>query len=254
MKVISFSINGKMAHFRKYYSNSTSLSYIIPPVTTIKGIIAGLLGFERDSYYELFSNDKCKVGIVVEKPIKKITQTMNMLKVENLNDLNGAGKNRTQNNMEYIIPKDIRNEIISYKIIFYHIDDKIMEELENCVCTKYKHYYSKGISLALGSAQCIGWINNGKSFTVKEMLSEDDPIDIYSAIVIEKVNRIELKNMHNLSIVKEETITEFNKERYITVDSKKNILVNTTEYPITVKLKAGTKYYRSEDKNIVFLE
>ena len=243
-----------MAHFRKYYSNSTSLSYIIPPVTTIKGIIAGLLGFERDRYYELLSNDNCKVGIIVEKPIKKITQTMNMLKVESLNDLNGAGKNRTQNNMEYIIPKDIRNEIISYNIIFYHIDDKIMEGLEHCVCSKYKHYHSKGISLALGSAQCIGWISNGKIFNIKEMLSGDELIDIHSAIIIDKINKIELKNMYNLSIVKEETITEFNKDRYITVDSKKNILVNTTEYPITVKLKAGTQYYKLEEKNIVFLE
>jgi len=254
MEVISFTVNGKMAHFRKYYSNSTSLSYLIPPVTTIKGIIAGLLGFERDSYYELFSNDKCKVGISVEKPIKKITQTMNMLMVKKLDDLNGSANYRTQNNMEYIIPKDVRNETISYKIVFYHNDDKIMEELESCVCTKCNHYYSKGISLALGAAQCLGWISDGKSFVVTETSSEGEPIDLYSAIGIDKIKKIELNNIKYLSIMKEETITEFDKNRYITTDSKKDIFVNITEYPITVRLKAGTKYYKLEDKKMVFLE
>lgn len=254
MKVISFTINGKMAHFRKYYSNSTSLSYLIPPVTTIKGIIAGLLGFDRDSYYGLFSNDKCKVGISVEKPIKKIAQTMNMLKVEKLDDLNGAGKNRTQNNMEYIIPRNIRNGIVSYRIIFYHIDDSIMEKLGDCVCNKYNCYFSNGISLALGSAQCLGWMSDGKLFNVEEMLSEDESIELYSAIVIEKINKIELNNIKYLSIVKEETTTEFDNNRYITTDSKKDILANITEHPITVRLRIGTKYYKFEDKNMVFLE
>lgn len=44
MKALTFCINGKMAHFRKYYSNSSVLSYLLPPVTTVKGILAGLLG------------------------------------------------------------------------------------------------------------------------------------------------------------------------------------------------------------------
>ena len=151
MKIVSFCINGKFAHFRKYYSNSTSLSHIIPPVITVKGIIAGLLGYERNSYYELLANDKCKVAICCESKIKKITQTVNLLKVENKDDFMGSGKNRTQNSMEFVIPSNIRDGYISYKILFSHIDDSIMERLSDCVCTSVAGtYQSKGISVALG--------------------------------------------------------------------------------------------------------
>ncbi|HBM79479.1 MAG TPA: CRISPR-associated protein Cas5, partial [Clostridiaceae bacterium] len=59
MQVISLHFKGKMAHFRKYYSNSSALSYFIPPRTTIIGIVAGFLGYERDTYYEDFSLENC---------------------------------------------------------------------------------------------------------------------------------------------------------------------------------------------------
>lgn len=253
MKVISFSLNGKMAHFRKYYSNSTALSYMVPPVTTVKGIIAGLLGFERDSYYNLFSNEKCKVSILIKSPIKKITQTMNLLKVESLNDLNGAGKNRTQNNTEFIIPRDIRAGMLSYEIVFWHKDREIMNDLESCVCTGKNHYLSRGISTYLGSAQCLGWINDGRTVEVREIPCGNKVIGISSIIVKDDIEKIEISNMQRLSILKEETFTEFDENRFITQNSKKDIIINTTYEPIWVKLKQGINYYEMEDMNILFV-
>ena len=63
MEILAFNIRGKFAHFRKFYSNSSALSYFIPPRTTIIGLIAGMLGLERDSYYEDFSLDNCDTGV-----------------------------------------------------------------------------------------------------------------------------------------------------------------------------------------------
>ena len=51
MDLLVFDISGKFAHFRKYYTNSSSLTYLVPPRTSIYGLIAGILGLERDSYY-----------------------------------------------------------------------------------------------------------------------------------------------------------------------------------------------------------
>jgi CRISPR-associated protein Cas5h len=253
MKVISFSLNGKMAHFRKYYSNSTALSYFIPPVTTVKGIIAGLIGFERDEYYDLFSNNKCKISIAVEEPIKKITQTMNLLKIEKPNDLNGSGKNRTQNNMEFVVPKNIRNGQISYNITFYHSNNDIMKQLESLICTGNKYYFSSGISFALGSAQCLGWISNGKCVEAKEFLSYGEPVYIYGAIDKEQIKKIELTDSGNLFLAKEETITEFDSNRLITENSKKDIIINLSDAPILVRLKIGANYYDIENKKIFFV-
>ena len=47
MRGVIFDIEGKFAHFRKIYTNSSSLSYLVPPRTTVQGIIAAMLGYER---------------------------------------------------------------------------------------------------------------------------------------------------------------------------------------------------------------
>lgn len=253
MKVISFNLNGKMAHFRKYYSNSTALSYILPPVTTIKGMIAGLLGYERDSYYDLFNNTQCKIAISIEKPVKKITQTMNLLKVESLNDLNGAGKNRTQNNTEFLFPRDIRMDWISYKIIFWHSNEDLMNKLEKCLCNDHEFYRSKGISLALGASQCLGWIENGKISKVSVERSKGQEISIHGAIIKDYIEKIIYCNLHSLSISKEETLTEFDKDRFITADSKKELIVAIGDTPLTVILKKDSNYFTINDKSMMFL-
>ena len=255
MRVISFCLNGKMAHFRKYYSNSTALSHIVPPVTTIKGILAGILGYERDEYYEEFANCKCKVALKIKNPLKKVTQTMNLLKVESLNHLNGAGLNRTQNHTEFIIPKDIRTGNICYEVVFYHKDEKIMKALEEKLCQKSNVYLSEMISIALGSAQCLGWISNGKVVELAEKSSEDNIINIYSAVVVNSIEKISLENNDSVNFFKEETVTEFTANRLITEKSRIDILLNLNDKPLALILKENTKYFlMNNEENIMFLE
>lgn len=255
MKIISFCVNGKFAHFRKYYSNSTSLSHIMPPVTTVKGIIAGLIGYERDSYYELFANDKCKVAICCESEIKKITQTVNLLKVKNRDDFIGAGKDRTQNNMEFVIPGNIRDGYISYRILINHIDDSIMERLSACVCPAVAGtYQSKGISVALGAAQCIGWIDRGEIFECDEVTCTDEAVRLNSAVPVQFISKLEFDGAGGLQVYKEEFFTEFDSDRKITEGSKVEVIFSIGHGVLNVKLKPGTRYCRLDDSNIIFLE
>jgi CRISPR-associated protein Cas5h len=253
MKALAFELNGKMAHFRKYYSNSTALSYMVPPVATIKGILAGLLGYERDTYYEKFSNVHCKIAIFVKRPIKKITQTMNLLKIENLNDLCGAGRNRTQNHTEFIVPKDIRHDWISYHVIVCHDDEDIVNELERSLCRMNPAYSSKGISLALGSAQCPGWVENGRIADIQMLYSDEKPVAVSSAVVLEKIDKICIDNTP-MNLFKEENITEFDKNRMITLNSKKDVLVGLNGYPLQLLLKPNTEYFDFQGKYMMFVE
>lgn len=254
MRGITFCVNGKMAHFRKYYSNSTALSYTVPPVTTVKGILAGLLGCPRDSYYENFSDARCKVGIIVEKPVKKLSQTVNLLKVESLNDLSGDGKNRTQNNMEFLFPKDLRDGYLSYRIYFWHEDDELMERLIECVCTEQKHYNSQGISLALGAAQCLGWISDGRVVELEPMEAGTEELDVSGVILKDRIGRLLPTGMETMALMKEETITEFDQDRRLTLGSKKEILVNLDREPLHVVLKEGTIYYSDGERRFLFVE
>lgn len=255
MQAISFCLNGKMAHFRKYYSNSTALSHLVPPVATIKGIIAGLLGDERDSYYEKFSDKRCKVALRVKSPIKKITQTMNLLKVESLNHLNGAGLNRTQNHTEFVVPKNMQSQNICYEVIFYHENTSVMGKLASMLCLDSQAYLSQGISVALGSAQCLGWISQGKVVELEERLSDEAVIAIRSAIVINQIEKLCLDKESCSNFFKEETITEFDKNRLITEGARKDILFNLEDVALSLILKKETPYYVMDAKeNITFLE
>lgn len=80
-----FNIIGTYAHFRKFYTNSSSLSYHIPPRTIIAGIIAGMFGLpserfsimRKNIYYEKFSRDNCIISVAMKTPVRKMMQTVN---------------------------------------------------------------------------------------------------------------------------------------------------------------------------------
>ena len=80
-KIIMFKLSGKFAHFRKFYTNASSLSYLIPPRTVIIGLIASILKIPRDEYYDIFNEDNLKVSVCIPKnlEIRKQTQSLNYL-------------------------------------------------------------------------------------------------------------------------------------------------------------------------------
>jgi CRISPR-associated protein Cas5h len=81
MEILTFTIKGKLAHFRKYYANNTAFSFTIPPRTTLMGIVAAAMGLPKDSYYEDFSSEKIKFGIRVLSPLKKSFHRLNFLSI-----------------------------------------------------------------------------------------------------------------------------------------------------------------------------
>lgn len=254
MKIITFDLCAKTAHFRKYYSNSTALSYIIPPITTIKGIIAGLLGYERDSYYEVFSNENTKISIGVSSRIKKITNVVNLLKVERTNDLSGRGLNRTQNDTEFIIPQDIRAGEVRYTVSFYHTDEDLMNRFAKLIVSDDLCFGSKGTALSLGAAYCLGWIENARIENAHSVISDgNDFIKLFGAVPTNAIDKFDYKNAIELSLAKEEFMTEFDSQRRITENSKAVVIVNLGSDLINVKLKAGTEYFRTESTNIMFI-
>lgn len=252
MRIITWKLHGKMAHFRKFYSNSTSLSYYIPPVITVKGFLAGLLGLERDSYYLRFSNESCKIAVGIGSRIKKTTQTMNLLKVESPKNLNGSYKGKythVQNYTEWVVPQNISTGDVCYRLAVWHKDADIMEKIEKCLCQTDNVYLSRGISAALGSAQCLGWISDGCVCEALPCLSGNQPVKMDFAVPKNVVKSLNVAGSGQCSILKEESITEFDKNRYITKNSKIEVLLSGDESPLPVHLQENTPYFRIENKN-----
>ncbi len=117
-RLLIFDIKGKAGHFRKFYTNSSSLSYGIPPRTVISGMLGSILKIPRDEYYEMFSIDKSRIGIEILSSFKKHFECMNYKKK------NGEP---TQVRLELLLPE---KEYIKYRVYFYHSDDEIFNKLK----------------------------------------------------------------------------------------------------------------------------
>jgi len=84
-KVYIFDISGRYAHFRKFYTNSSSLSYLVPPRTVVAGMIAGMFGMPserftdnaKEVYYEKFNPENCFIALSLKTQIRKMMQTIN---------------------------------------------------------------------------------------------------------------------------------------------------------------------------------
>ncbi|SHF38753.1 CRISPR-associated protein Cas5h [Caldanaerobius fijiensis DSM 17918] len=174
-RLIVFDIVGPMAHFRKYYTNSSSLSYAFPPRTVIIGMIAGILGYPRDSYYERFSSRRCHVGISIVTPVRSIYKTVNYLSVKSRNDVNGIN-GHTQVPLEILLPEDLSANNLCYRIYFWHSEDEIMDELERRLNEKRFVY-----PLYMGLTEFIAYVS--KVFTLNGSDMEIRCSDNYTDIV-----------------------------------------------------------------------
>ena len=161
-EILIFDLNGRLAHFRKYFTNSSSLSYTFPPRTVITGLVAGLLGEERDTYYEKLNDAHCKISLSLKTPVRKIMQTMNYINTSNysadalLSD--NPSIEHVQIPLEVICP--VSDVEISYRIYFSceSVHKKLKERLENNLFV-YPPYL--GITEFLGEIEYIseGTIN-----------------------------------------------------------------------------------------------
>ena len=81
-QILELKLTGKFAHFRKFYTNASSLTYIIPPRTTICGLLASIMQIKRDGYYDIMSSENLGVAISLVPNIyyHKVFQTLNYAK------------------------------------------------------------------------------------------------------------------------------------------------------------------------------
>ncbi|MEJ6950739.1 CRISPR-associated protein Cas5 [Natronospora cellulosivora (SeqCode)] len=116
-KVLIFTIKGKVAHFKKYYSNKSSLTYKIPPRTVLMGMVASILKKPRDSYYDLLSPGQAKFGVKIKNKCYTHFECMNYLKEDG---------GHTQVRLQLLLPTE---NTLSYRVFFTHQDESLLDEL-----------------------------------------------------------------------------------------------------------------------------
>lgn len=128
-KILIFDLVGPVAHFRKYFTNSSSLSYGFPPRTVLMGVVAAVLGRERDSYYEELHRGRYAVSIKI--PVRRIMQTVNYTRTKNedVSDYRKLGPTRgTQVPLELLFPGADQYSLC-FRVCFSHPDAGMLQEL-----------------------------------------------------------------------------------------------------------------------------
>ncbi|CAN5906149.1 type I-B CRISPR-associated protein Cas5b [soil metagenome] len=137
--------------FRKFYTNSSSLSYPFPPRSTLAGLIAGLMGYERDSYSEDLSLEQCKIAVSVKTPVRRVMQTVNYLMTKSPSDFDGSAGG-TQIPVEWLFP-EINHPKLRYRIYVTHENIEWLENLNTLFTTNtwiYPPY--------LGMSECLAQV------------------------------------------------------------------------------------------------
>jgi CRISPR-associated protein Cas5h len=257
--LLIFDIKGRIAHFRKFYTNSSSLSYDFPPRTTITGLIAGLLGRQRDTYYEEFSSDKCRIALSIRTPTRKIMQTMNYIRTKSLAELN-ASAGHSQTPLEILLPLLFTSEI-KYRIFSHHYDrEGIMKDLREVLMSERPIYPPY-----LGLSEFIGktnFVDHAEGNNI-ELHKSNESIEVTTVVNIERIKNRGLVFQDNanqvLQYVKEVMPLEFNKERRLKEKSSFIYEKNQRKAKLIIKDEYYKVNYEDPEngvlsENVVFME
>lgn len=178
-KLLCFDIWAEYAHFKKYYTTTSPLTFSIPPKTSLYGLFGAILGLDKNAYLNYFTVGECKIGIQIIKPIKKTRINLNLIDTKKAKMMSRI-KTRTQIKTEFL-------KNVHYRIYFTHQNKEIYEKLKQHI-KNHKTYYSisLGLSENLANFKYIGeysydfirdnqnWVNISTALKIGDFLSKGD--------------------------------------------------------------------------------
>jgi CRISPR-associated protein Cas5h len=166
-KLIVFDAWSDYGHFRNYTSTSP-LTYPFPPRTALTGLIAALLGYEKDSYHQFF-NEGSAFALQLLNPVKKIKIGHNLIDTKIGLYLWKTEGQRTQIPFEYLKNPKFR--------IYVWLNGELFDKLKNLL-KEHQSIYTPyfGIASCISNFELIG------VYAVKEKRVNGGIIHIKSVI------------------------------------------------------------------------
>ena len=172
MKLLAFDIWGDYAYFRRGYTSTSTITFPFPSRTTISGLIAGILGLEKDSYHDIFNEENSKLGLRILNPIKKININLNYINTKEGFLLSDIKSNpRVQVQAEFL--KDVK-----YRIYVSIDDNNLMEELYSSL-SEHKSIFTP----CLGISECIADFSLVYDELFDLNIVNEDNVDINSVVL-----------------------------------------------------------------------
>lgn len=190
--LLAFRLWGDHAHFKKYYTSTSPLTFEFPPPPTLIGIVSAIIGLDRDSYLSRFQKpDDFRLSVRIDKPVKKVRWSQNLVNTLSKRHFMQI-QNRTQIRIEFL--KDA-----AFTVYFSHEDAAIYSELKTHLENHTSVYsISLGLSELLANFEFLGefdyticrsdeWIHLDSVLPVSRLRNET-AVDFSSGQEIFKVN------------------------------------------------------------------
>jgi CRISPR-associated protein Cas5h len=249
--VIAIGYQAKYGHFRKPYSNVSSLTYPFPPRPAIAGLLGAILGIKKDDVSEFSQDKNMKVGVEIEKEIKTITHVTNFrqdssgnvdysIKISKKAKTPKPLKNALESNMPTQIPMELLRD--PRYILYVNLADR-MDELKSRLKYERSVYTPcMGLSEFLAKLEYISedvatFLEPGER-EISTVIAKDDCSLVFKKITSNKGYNIQELKVPHIG----------DKERRF---SYKNYILNLAVSPIPVNMRGNS--YQFEKKNITFL-
>lgn len=239
MKILAFDIWGDFAHFRKYYTTSSPLTFSFPPPPTISGILGAIYGCDKftNEYLKLFGIDTCNISLKILSPIKKTRIGLNLINTKDGFWVPIKKKNhepRTQIPVEFVKnPK--------YRIFFHTEDEHLFEILSQKI-----ENHSPTFTISLGLSELLANFEYIGQFNCEKVDNCHNYIDISTPIVADKIVDFEIEQ--NKKYFKEKLPIKMDTQRIV---ERYNDIVYESQ-GCTIKTKVDTYYRLENGENIVF--
>jgi CRISPR-associated protein Cas5h len=220
MKVLAFDIKGDYAHFRKFYTTTSPLSFSFPPPPTIAGILGALYGTtkETNQHLKIFGTDQCLLAIRILSPVKKVRMGINLID--------------TKTSWQPTVRTQIRTEFVKaphYRIYFAHQDRQIYTDVLNLVRAHCSVY-----TVALGLSELLADFQFQGEYQA-EPVTAAEPVEIVTPITEENLHPNGLVIETGKKYIKEKIPMVMNTERI--VEKYDNVIFEADGKPLRAAVK-----------------
>ncbi|GBC77425.1 hypothetical protein HRbin08_00903 [bacterium HR08] len=196
MPVCLFTVRGTFAHWRKWFTTTSALTYSFPPRTAVIGMVGAILGVPRSALAGRFrTNDTC----IAVCPLRPIVKDRLPEKWRQGPPILDKGRFRPakmiesfQENLEVIRRPH-------YRVVFWHRDERLMSELRERL--EQKRWVYPPCMGIMGFLADIEW----EGEDVAELI-EVDQADIYSVLPLDKATAKAIDLSKSEAILREERV------------------------------------------------
>jgi CRISPR-associated protein Cas5h len=249
-KVLVFDVSSEYAHFRKFNTTTSPLTYSIPPRPALVGLLGAILGIERELSFgkfkqgttplaDLFTKNKASIAVQILKPIQKVTIGFNLLDTEKTTSSFFNIKQRTQIEFELLKNPKFRVFVaIDNENLFIDLVSRIKEN---------KAHFTPYLGLSQFTA-CLEYVG----LTEVRLLDNADFQEVITSVNLSNIidnNQIEFNyNSQEFKYTSDTMPVEMQSNRIVIEYAE--IVMEVNGKPLKVKSK---QTYQTNYGNILFL-